>query len=164
MRPDEYVGRTGRSSTEIAASGRVELDGRQFDALTLGPPIPAGETVEVTGWRLIDELRPVLSVSAVHRSASGPAPPPPPLRPIGVPSPEPAGEEPWQPGWSDWDWGQLLLTVCQVMSALSCGAAVLYGLFALLLSPLLAVGSAIGALYSAGMFVMFGRVKQLPRK
>ncbi len=52
MRPEDCVGRTGRTLSEVAATGRVEVAGESFDALTVGPPIPSGEVVEVTGWRL----------------------------------------------------------------------------------------------------------------
>lgn len=142
----------------------MELGGQQLEALTMGPPIPAGEVVEVTGWRLVDGARPVLSVSVVRPPAPGAVLPPVPARPVRVADPDPAGEDPWRSDWSEWDWGQLLLTVCQVVSVLGCCAAALYGLFVLAVSPLSAVGAAVGALYSAGMFVVFGRVKQLPRR
>ena len=62
MVPPDLVGRTGRALTEIGAAGRVEVDGRWYDAATSRAPIPAQEMVEVTGWRLVGDAGYVLSV------------------------------------------------------------------------------------------------------
>ena len=44
------VGRTGISFSPLRPSGKVEIDGRQRDAVSEGPFIDAGMTVEVVGW------------------------------------------------------------------------------------------------------------------
>ncbi|WP_020470463.1 NfeD family protein [Zavarzinella formosa] len=71
MRAEDCVGQYGRTLTEVSATGRIQVAGKSFDAITVGPLIPAGETVRVTGWRLVDEFRRILSVRATHAPELG---------------------------------------------------------------------------------------------
>lgn len=41
------VGRIGKTASEMIPAGLVDIDGKQFDALSEGQPIPAGATVRV---------------------------------------------------------------------------------------------------------------------
>ena len=61
MNPIDVVGRTGRALTEIGGTGRVEVDGHEYEAAARSP-IVAGEAIEVTGWRAVGDLGYVLSV------------------------------------------------------------------------------------------------------
>lgn len=72
MVPTDIVGKTGRALTEVGASGRVEIDGRAYEAVAVRGPVPAGDVVEVTGWRLVGEARYVLSVRRPQDSAPPP--------------------------------------------------------------------------------------------
>jgi membrane-bound ClpP family serine protease len=52
-RPDEglaTIGRTGMSFTPLRPSGKIEIDGRRYDAASEGRLIDAGTTVEIVGW------------------------------------------------------------------------------------------------------------------
>lgn len=178
MRPEDCVGRTGRTLTEVANSGTVEVAGESFDAMTVGPPIPAGEGVEVTGWRLVDGARRVLSVRV-----------PRPGEPLGVPPPQraPTAEERLdelerlcaelrRPGRAAGGPGWLLLTFGQIVSVLVCLATPIYAIISLTHAASVRGGVAqtpdasawgiMGAIlvfgHSAAMAVVFSRVKQLP--
>ncbi|MBN9518578.1 NfeD family protein [bacterium] len=173
MSPDVFVGRTGRAATEVAATGQVEIGGESFDALTVGPPVPAGAAVEVTGWRLIDGTRYVLSVREPRPDA--------PVNPTPVPPRPPAAA--WvtasddsptlPPRDTDREWGQILLTFGVVASVLGavvatgCGLLVLLGAMTGVLRPFIlavlqAISCLLAAAWMAAMSVVFSRVKRLP--
>ena len=165
MRAEQCVGRVGRTLTEVAAAGRIEIAGEVFDALTVGPPIPVGEIVAVTGWRLADGSRHVLSVRLV---------PPDELLPPHVTKPVPPERTTQRslpaPGRSDDGNGGVegaLLTFGQVVSILTCIATPIFAFLAYFMTaPVSCVwilaGTALTVSYSAAMFVVFSRAKQLP--
>ena len=74
MRAEECAGRIGRAVTEVGASGIVEVDGESFYAIAVGPPIPAGESVEVVDWRHVDSSKYILSFR-IHRPGQPSHPP-----------------------------------------------------------------------------------------
>jgi hypothetical protein len=70
MRPEDCIGQIGRTLSEVTATGRVDVAGESFDALTDGSPIPAGVLVRVAGWRLVDGSRRVLVVHSQQAPAA----------------------------------------------------------------------------------------------